>query len=583
MNLQAVCHIPMSNYAFAVSEQELCIRLRTAKDDCTAVTLVISQKHRWGEKTRLSMEKVASDRLFDYYEYRYATGDPRLGYYFELAGEKTVVYAESGFSDTFDDANAYFYYFQYPYINPVDVHRVPDWVDGAVFYQIFVDRFCNGDPSNDPPGVRPWGDPPRAHSFFGGDLQGILDRLDYLEELGINGIYLTPVFRSPSNHKYDTADYREVDEAFGSRETLCRLVACAHEKKIRVILDGVFNHSGSGFPPFRDAVKRGKASPYWNWFHIDGYPVATFTEAEMRDYEHPVDMSLVNYRVFGTSPGMPKLNTENPELKKYLLDTVAEWTRGTGIDGWRLDVSDEIDHAFWRDFRRTVKEINPQAVIIGENWHNAYPWLRGDQFDGVMNYPVTKCCIEFFAMQKTDAAQFAADLNQCLMWNSLQANRAMLNLLDSHDTVRFFTYCGGDARRLKLAVLFLFSYVGIPCVYYGDEIGMQGGGDPDCRRTFPWDKSKWDGELLAFYRAVIRLRKTTEALRSGAVRVTAADGLVKITRSCGAGGTVTVLNNTDTPRAPELSDGARWLLRTEPAPDDTALLAPFGGGVYAFG
>lgn len=582
MNLQAVCHIPMSNYAFAAGERELRIRLRTAKDDCTAVVLVISQKHRWREKTRLPMEKVASDRLFDYYEYGYFTDDPRLGYYFELTGGETVVYSEPGFSETFDDANAYFYYFQYPYINPGDVHHVPDWVDGAVFYQIFVDRFCNGDSANDPPGVQPWGDLPQAHSFFGGDLRGILDKLGYLEELGINGIYLTPVFRSPSNHKYDTVDYREVDEAFGSREVLCELVARAHEKGIRVILDGVFNHSSSRFFPFRDVVERGRASPYRDWFHIDGYPVATFTEEEMRDYEHPVEMSRVNYRVFGTSPGMPKLNTENPGLKKYLLDAVAEWTRSAKIDGWRLDVSDEIDHAFWRDFRKTVKEINPQAVIIGENWHNAYPWLQGDQFDGVMNYPVTKCCIEYFAMQKTGAAQFAADLNHCLMWNSAQANRAMLNLLDSHDTVRFFTSCGGDLRRLKLAILFLFSYVGIPCIYYGDEIGMQGGGDPDCRRTFPWDESKWNGELFAFYREVIRLRKTTGALRAGTVRIGTEGNTVKIVRSCGTGSTATVLNNTGVPHTLMLPAGARWLLRTEPELAGEALLAPYSGGIYAF-
>lgn len=582
MNLQAVCHIPMSNYAYAFHEKELHIRIRTAKDDCEDVTLVLSQKHRWKDKQRFSMEKIASDRLFDYFQYRLVTDDARLGYYFELKDKtETLIYSESGFSAAYDDANAYFHYFQYPYINAVDVHHIPEWVHEAVFYQIFVERFCNGNPGNDPENAQQWNSPPSPHSFYGGDLQGVIDRLDYLQELGVNGIYLTPVFQSPSNHKYDIVDYQKIDEAFGDKAVLCELVTKAHKKGIHVMLDGVFNHSSWMFAPFRDVVKNGDKSQYCDWFHIDSFPVFQYTEQEISDYSNPLNLSHLNYRVFGTSPSMPKLNTSNPQLKKYLLDTVADWTRETGIDGWRLDVSDEVDHVFWRDFRRVVRAINPQALIIGENWHNAYPWLKGDQFDGVMNYPVTKSCIQYFAMRETNASQFAADLSGYLMWNSEQVNHCMLNLLDSHDTVRFLTWCNGDIKRMRLAVLFLFSYVGIPCTYYGDEIGMEGKGDPDCRRTFDWDKKSWNTELFQLYQQVIKIRKETDALKYGEIHMYAADDVFYLVRSYRGQRTVTVLNNTCDKKTILLPPGAKWLLHTEPNPEKEAELVPFSGGIYS--
>lgn len=565
MNLQGICHIPKSNYAYAYGEKDLDIRLRTARDDCSCVRVVISQKHRWNEKKAFLMEKVASDRLSDYYQYRYHTDDPRLGYYFEISGGgRTLIYSESGFSEEFDDENAYFHYFQYPYINKTDLQRVPEWVHTAVFYQIFVDRFCNGDSSNDPQRLTPWGQPPGPHSFYGGDLQGVLDRLPYLRALGVNGIYLTPIFESGSNHKYDTVDYRRIDGAFGDKELLCRLVERAHGMGIRIILDGVFNHCSWRFPPFRDVLECGEQSPYRDWFLIDGFPLARFSEEEARDYSRPFDLSRLNYRIFGTSPGMPKLNTEDPGLERYLLDTAAMWTRDTGIDGWRLDVSDEVNHGFWRSFRKTVKQINPEALIVGENWHNAYPWLRGDQFDGVMNYSVTKSCIQFFARHEVDAGQFAGDISACLMRNFDQVNFAMLNLLDSHDTMRFLTWCGGDKRLLRMAVLFLFSYTGIPCIYYGSEIGMEGRGDPDCRRTFDWDRSRWNLDLFRYYRQVIALRRKEKALQYGTIRIGAKDGLLYLRRAFEASELVTVINNSGQEKKPRLPAGAELLLGTEP-------------------
>lgn len=566
MNLEAIYHSGKSNYAYAFNDHELHIRLRTAKNDVSEVFVYIALKHLWHEKKKYAMRKVASDRLFDYYQFNYVTDDTRLGYYFELSdGKSTVIYSESGFSETFDDENSYLHYFQYPYINDIDVCKVPDWVHEAVFYQIFVDRFYNGDKSNDPENLSAWNELPTPKSFYGGDLEGIIQKLGYLEDLGINGIYLTPIFKSPSNHKYDTADYRMVDEAFGDKETLKRLVSKAHEKGIRIILDGVFNHCGFLFAPFQDVLKNGDRSYYKDWFHIDSFPVST---------------DPVNYRVFSQCPYMPKLNTSNPDLKKYIFDTVEYWTRETGIDGWRLDVSDEVDHCFWRDFRKLVKGINKDAVIIGENWHNAYPWLMGDQFDSVMNYPLTKSCVEFFAQGKINAELFVCDLYHYLMRYYDQVNYTMLNLLDSHDTVRFLTCCGNDKRKLKLAVLFLHCYVGIPCTYYGSEIGLAGKGDPDCRRTFDWNEDHWDKELRDFYKKVIKIRKTHQSLKAGTIKMHADGGLVFIEREADSEKTLVILNNTENSRPVTLPCGEATELLSGRSYKNKATIPPMSGYIF---
>ena len=582
MNLQGIYHISKSNYAYAYGKKDLDFRLRTTRDDCTSVRIVISQKHRWNEKKAYAMEKIASDRLFDYYGCHYHTDDPRLGYYFEIGdGEQTLVYSESGFSKTFNDKDAYFHYFQYPYISEADLLLVPEWVHTTVFYQIFVERFRNGDPSNDPERLTPWGEPPGPHSFYGGDLQGILEKLPYLQKLGINGIYLTPIFQSDSNHKYDTIDYRRVDESFGTKKLLRELVAKAHSMGIRIILDGVFNHCSWRFEPFRDVLKRGEQSLYRDWFLVDGFPLARFSEKEVNDYSKPLNLSRLNYRIFGTSPSMPKLNTENPGLNRYLLETAAMWTKDTGIDGWRLDVSDEVSHSFWRDFRKTVKTINPEALIIGENWHNAYPWLQGDQFDGVMNYAVTKSCIQFFARHEISTEQFAADVSGYLMRNFDQTNFAMLNLLDSHDTMRFLTWCGGDKRLLRIALLFLFSYVGMPCVYYGSEIGMEGKGDPDCRRTFDWNMDNWDLELFHFYQQIIRIRESEEALQSGTIRIRAENGVLYLQRVFEGSRLVTAINNTERENSISPRAGFQILLSTDCMEGN--VLKPYSGCICKMG
>lgn len=517
MNIQALCHIPCSNYAYAYKEDELHIRLRTAKDDIDDVKIYYGIKFEWSSKKCVSMKKVLHDELFDYYEIRLKIADSRIGYYFELHKEKEILcYTELGCVKKFNDDMAHCYYFQYPYINKGDVHFEPEWSKEAVFYQIFVERFYNGNPDNSPQPLTNWEADPTPSSFLGGDLKGIIEKLDYLDELGINSIYLTPIFEAPSNHKYDTIDYLEIDHYFGDKTTFSMLVEKAHKKGIRIILDAVFNHCSYLCQQFQDVMKYGRASKYYNWFFIHG---------DKPDYEKK------NYSTFSIVPYMPKLNTENPEVRAYLYHVAEYWTREFQIDGWRLDVSDEIDHEFWRGFRKLVKSINKDAIIIGENWHNATPWLMGDQFDSVMNYPVTNLVTEFFAQKLMTARIFTEKISTLLIRYPKQVNDTMLNLLDSHDTVRFLTTSNGDKAALKNAAAFIFGYIGMPCIYYGTEIGMDGAYDPGCRKGFVWDKNKWDMSLFDFYKKLIQIKKKEAALQLGDISFTYHNTLVIMHRN----------------------------------------------------
>jgi glycosidase len=397
-------------------------------------------------------------------------------------------------------------YYQLPFIHEVDLFNAPDWAKEAVFYQIFPDRFFNGDTGNDPDGTKPWGGQPETEGFFGGDLQGVLQRLDYLVDLGINAIYFTPLFSSPSNHKYDTVDYMQIDPQFGDKDDLKRLVHACHERGIRVVLDAVFNHCSEEFAPFQDVVKNGKSSKYVDWFHINSFPV------EMKDD------GMASYDTFGFFGNMPKLNTANPEVKKYLIDVATYWLREAEIDGWRLDVADEVDHHFWREFRIAVKETNPEAYIIGEVWNDSLNWLLGDQFDSVMNYPFANKALAYFAGSDMDGITLANEISHLIMRYPQPTNEVVFNLLCSHDTPRIATMLGDDKRRLKLSVVFLMTYIGTPCIFYGDEIGLNGGGDPDCRKCMEWDPAKQDNELYDFYKLLINLRKQHPVLRHGRFR-----------------------------------------------------------------
>lgn len=495
MNKTALLHIPGSQYSFAYGEHELRIRLRAAKDDLDEVTLIYAVKYDWlTDRKTCPMQKCYSDDLYDYYTAALSVPDPRIGYVFYLTrGKEAYYYSEEGLTVDYDHKKSYYNFFQYPYINAADVHRKVDWCDHAVFYQIFIDRFRCGDREKDRSYInRSWGEIPDAKSFYGGDLKGVTEKLGYLSDLGVTALYLTPVFSSPSNHKYDTIDYYRVDEMFGSAADLKELVQRAHERGMKVVLDAVFNHCSMLCAQFQDVLKKGRSSRYHDWFIIRG--------------DKP-DPQNCNYECFAACSYMPKWNTSNPDVQDYLLDIALHWMRECSVDGWRLDVADEVSHDFWRRFRKAVKRENPQAILIGESWHDAGAWLRGDEFDGIMNYSFTKACIDYFARGTRSVQSFCDRLNEILMRNTDQVNEMMLNLLDSHDTERFLTLAKENAAALRCALAVLFFFPGMPCVCYGTEIGMIGDYEPDSRRTFDWNEAHWDKSLQETVRTLALLRR----------------------------------------------------------------------------
>jgi len=433
-----------------------------------------------------------------------------------------------------------------------EVSFVPPWVKDAVFYQIFPERFSNGDPSNDPPVTEPWGGEPKPKNYFGGDLQGIINHLDYISALGINTLYLNPIFQSNSNHKYHADDYLKIDPAFGDERVFKKLVDECHARGVRVILDGVFNHTGTGFFAFRDIKEKGAKSKYLGWYNVYGFPVGP--------------PSKPNYECWWGYGDLPKLMTHNPGVHEYLFRVTSHWMK-LGIDGWRLDVPNEVPHQFWVDWRIHVKSINPDAYIVGEIWDDASPWLKGDQFDAVMNYKLREACLNFFINKKTNATEFDTTLSVLRAKYSGEVNLAMQNLLGSHDTERLLTLCKGDKEILKLAWLFQMTYVGAPMVYYGDEVGMMGGKDPGCRGTMIWERDKQDTNLLDYMKSLITLRREHASLRHGTFETLVADaatGVYAFARRSGASACVVVLNTSESPRQvsvkmPEQDLGKEWM------------------------
>lgn len=430
----------------------------------------------------------------------------------------------------------------------LDPHPLtPDWVQDAVFYQIFPDRFARSGRVNGMH-LQPWGDPPTFHAYMGGDLWGVIDRLDHLQALGVTAIYFCPVFQSASNHRYHTHDYLVVDPMLGGNDALRALVDEAHRRGMKVVLDGVFNHSSRGFFQFNDLLEQGPDSAYRDWFHVEGWPLQPYD-----------DSRPANYAAWWGNRALPKFNTANPAVRDFLWDVAEHWMR-FGIDGWRLDVPNEIDDdSFWQEFRRRVKAVNPDAYIVGEIWGDAHRWLRGDQFDAVMNYHFTRPCLAFFGARTLDhpmnersgtghvdamtAEAFAARMTEVTHLYHPEIVRVQLNLLGSHDTARFLSAVGGDATAFRLASVFQFTYVGAPCIYYGDEIGLPGGPDPDCRRAFPWNEDAWDHDTLALLRTLTAARHESVALRRGAFQVLHAQGDVLVYARTHEAGNAYVLMN----------------------------------------
>ncbi len=530
MNIKALYHRPDSNFCFPLSDHEITIRLRVdAADHFAKVELVYNSKYLiQGQQLVKTMARAYDDGTFAYYEITLDLKDTRLAYVFRLyEGSQAYYFSERGLTQTYDFNLSYYDFFQFPFINDADVIKVPAWTKKALFYEIFVDRFNKGDTTKDQSYITmKWGAIPTNHDYAGGDLKGIIQKLDYIKGWGFNALYLTPIFKSRSYHKYDIEDYDKVDSQFGNLDDLKALVKKAHKRDIKVVLDGVFNHCSWNLKQFQDVVKNGRASPYADWFIFKG--------------DH-LNLDEPNYEMFAFCKDMPKLNSSNSEVQRFVCDIGARYVKEYGIDGWRLDVSDEVSHDLWRGFRKTVKALNPDCLILGENWHDSYPFLIGDQFDGVMNYPFTKACLDGFKKPGLSAAALAGRLNGLLVREKGPINQMMLNLLDSHDTHRFFSEVDEDKDRLLAALALLLVYPGMPCVYYGTEIPLPGGYDPDSRRCFPWGQPQ-NGEYQKALRRLLALR-TLKPVQEGETRIVSKGTMLAVDRFIPDGPSVTLYLN----------------------------------------
>lgn len=504
MNKSAILHIPMSQYAYGMDESHVVIRLRTAKDDLRKCTLYYGDRACRKTPvifTKVEMKIMAQAPLYDYYEVVLENPYKRLCYYFELDdGTEKILYYGDCFCETpVDDRSEYY---QLPFNHRADIVNPPKWAQDAVIYNIFPDSFATGKEKVSGQASQKQWEGQTVCGKLGGTIRGITENVSYIKKLGLNAIYINPVFAAGEYHKYDLIDYFHIDPCFGTNEDFKELVETFHANGIKVIIDGVFNHCGWKFFAFEDVVQKGQQSAYKDWFYGLQFPVIRPDNGE--DYP--------NYECFGYERLMPKLNTANLQVQEYFCKVGRYWVEEFHTDGWRLDVASEVNDGFWRKFHEEVKAVNPEAILIGEVWESANHWLDGTIFDSAMNYDFRKHCKRFFAEGSIDAAEFDGRVTDMRMRYRRQTVYAQLNILDSHDVSRFLSVCGEDRRRYKLAIVFQMCFPGIPSVFYGDEFGITGIREEEYRQPMPWGRQD---ELYAFFEQAIRMRKQQKALTQG--------------------------------------------------------------------
>lgn len=505
MEYAAIFHDMDKRYCYAVGKDRFLFRITTKKGDMEKVVLHTQDKYLslYEKDTRAEyrMDKVASDEYHDYYEAEVTFSVICLRYFFELTDKegKTAYYGNYEFKDTVIESIDKM--FDCPQnLREEEQFIVPEWAKNAVVYQIFPSRFASSKKQDD----ALWYKAPIGYKEdLHGDLPGLISRLPHMKELGVDVLYLNPIFEAGTSHKYDTLDYKKVDPSFGTEEDLRNLVKKAHELNMKVVLDGVFNHTSEKFFAFEDIKKNGVNSKYLDWYYIEKFPL--FEDGGKK----------VNYKNFGYFGGMPKLNLKNPEVEAYVFDVATYWMKACDIDGWRMDVGDEIGHRFWKRFRETVKSVKEDALIIGEVWHPANDFLEGDEWDTVMNYHFFLTVKDFVADHSISATKFMERLDFMRGTVHSSVYPLLWNLIDSHDTARFMHICGENKDKYKLAVAMQLLSVGMPMIYYGDEFGMTGRDSSDCRRGMVWKEEYQDRDIFEWYKKLIAVRKNIPALTEG--------------------------------------------------------------------
>ena len=505
MEYSAIFHDMDKRFCYAIDKDLFVIRVQVKKDDMKEVILHYEDKYipieRKDTRMTLPMKKVATSQFHDYYEAQLQMHLICLRYFFEftdMQGEK-VYYGNYEFDkECITNRDRMFDCPQN--LREEEMFEVPQWAANKVVYQIFPSRFA----ATQPVDKKLWYKAPiTPMDDLHGNLRGIIEHLDYIKDLGIDVVYLTPIFKSNSCHKYDTIDYYQVDPSFGTTEDLKELVQKSHERGMKVVLDAVYNHTGREFFAFQDILEKGEKSKYLDWYFIDELP----PRGEWGE--------IPNFKCFGYYGGMPKLNLKNPEVEKYITDVACYWIKECDIDGWRLDVGDEISHFFWKNFRKAIKAVKKDMLIIGEIWHYAGDFLEGDEWDTVMNYPFYLNLIDLLADEKINVSQFVQNLGYLKGRLNKKCYPLMWNLIDSHDTARFLHLCHDNKKKQHLAAAFQLLLPGMPMVYYGDEYAMPGANDPDCRRGMYWDEEYQDKEMYNWYKKLMQVRKTHACIVEG--------------------------------------------------------------------
>lgn len=513
MEYAAIRHYADKRYCYATEKGHFLIRLEMKKGDGARVTLHTQNKYlplRYMDtRQEHPMEIACSDHYIDYYEAELDIDVVCLRYFFEIEDQRgsVVYYGNHGFYDNcISDIGRMFDCPQT--LREEERFELPAWAENKVIYQIFPSRYATDKMVSAEDWYRA---PMDGKTDLKGSLRGIINHFDYIRELGVDILYLTPIFSSDSVHKYNINDYYKIDPAFGDKEDLKELVQLAHASGMYVILDGVFNHTGIDFFAFRDIREKEERSVYLDWYYIESFPLV------MEWGKRP------SYKTFSYAGYMPKLNLNNPETADYFINVAAYWIRECDIDGWRLDVADEIGHTFWKRFRREMKAVKKDVLLVGEIWHYAGDFLEGDEWDSVMNYPFYDSMVDLAAREENGPSAFLGNLNFVKGNLNKSLEGYLWNFIDSHDTARFLHSAGGSRAKQKLAAAMQLLLPGMPMIYYGDEVGMEGGPDPDCRRGMLWAESRQDGECLEYYRRLIRIRHTYPALTKGRLTAQNAD------------------------------------------------------------
>jgi glycosidase len=507
-------HETTREYINPVKPGEIYLSLKVRENDVEDVILE-------GNFSSVQKQIIDNEGMIEY-RFHVLTEAPLLKYRFRIIDGKEIIIGYNNTETLFE------FDFQNPKIAFFDV---PDWAKGKVFYQIFTDRFRNGNEENDPVYTPDWyGEYTKDKLMFhhyGGDLDGVIKSENYLKELGIQAIYFNPIFESSSTHKYNTKDYLSIDHRFGTEETFKNLVDTLHSNDIKIIIDGVFNHTGTDFFAMEENFKKQKESDYLDWYYIKQFPI----EEKPTSYE-----SWQGYA------SLPELNIDNPEVKAFFNRVIGKWMM-EDIDGWRLDAADQIPKYFWNDyFYPNVKSIDEETLIVGEYWKDSTEYFQSPSFDGVMNYLFKDAALLY--IKNGQAKTFVKSTNSYLNKYPPQVIHSLWNLLGSHDTERIFTMLEEDVEMMKLISALQMTFVGAPLIYYGDEIGMTGGNDPFDRKPFPWKEEIWNEEILKHYKKMIELRKNRESLQIGDYKVLEAkEGLLIFERSTEKEQTIIVINS----------------------------------------